>query len=222
MPWLKRAILVSFLLVGGCLLPADEPDVSVSRPMGVVLPNGASMPISPAFPIMTWVELDGYHLLKGSSDEHDVFFFATIFNEKETEAAQLAKLLRLMFGVEVSALDPVEEQPRQTTQQTEIFRMRSNTQHDGYLLGFVRSRSRKEAVVFCIIGPEAQFYETSKSFWDMLSRYRPGLATGDNAGGVETWMVVAALVIFFLNTGLLWYGFRLMAVARSIEIDESS
>lgn len=222
MPWFKRVILVSFLLAGGCLSAADDQEASLSRPLSVVLPNGASMPIPSAFPKMTWIKLEGYQLLKGSSDDHDVFFFATIFNEKETEAAQLAKLLRLMFGVEISALDPVEEQPRQTTQQTEIFRMRSDTQYDGYLLGFVRSRSRQEAVVFCIIGPEAQFYETSKAFWDMLGRYRPGLATTDDSGGVETWMVVAALVIFFLNTGLLWYGFRLMAVARSIEIDESA
>lgn len=222
MLWLKCAILVSFVLVGGVLLLAEDDDGAANRPMSVMLPNGASVPISSAFPIITWRKLDGYQLLKGSSAEHDVFFFATIFNEKETEAAQLAKLLRLMFGVEISALDPVEESPRQANQQTEIFRMRSETQYDGYLLGFVRSRSRKEAVVFCIIGPENQFYETSKAFWDMLGRYKPGLATAEDDRGVDSWMVMAAIAIFFLNTGLLWYGFHLMAVARAIEIEESA
>ncbi|CAM2008191.1 hypothetical protein [Acanthopleuribacter pedis] len=221
MPWYRREKIVNLLMRTALLLGVFFPGTLVAdEPIRIVLTNGATLPMSRAFPVLTWMDHNDHKLLKGSSERHAVFFTVTVFDEGDEDAEQLAEMLKRVLKVSEMQLTPVEEPEQELSRRTLIFRLSGDPAYQDYLVGFVRSRTQEASVVFCIVGPEDGFYQKSQAFWDMLTGYKPGPGSAAGRMIVQPWMVVTAIIVFLLNTVTLWYGFRQMAVARSLELEE--
>ncbi|CAM2066488.1 hypothetical protein SCOR_14000 [Sulfidibacter corallicola] len=209
-----RAMVLGLCLWLGWPAPAED------RPV-IHFKDGATLPVHEEFPHVYWPHGVGESVIVARSPEHDAFFVAAAFKEANPHPNRVLDLLIQVMGIQRIQLEPIEEETRYLGKNPQIFRLKQDDRFRDYILGFASTKSGEGAVYFYMVGSEEDFYAKTSAFWHVVDHFQPALKQMDRQLEPKPWMVIAAILILVANTGILWYGFHQMAIARTMESSET-